>query len=68
MQKTPHLWAKLVEVDSPTSALHVWSVVRELTATRATLVNWLERCWPTEYQSLLEPNVDPRDFGMGQGC
>ncbi len=34
-----------VEVHSPTTALYIWSVVRQLTADRATLVNWLERCW-----------------------
>ncbi len=44
----------VVEVNSPTTALHIWSVVRQLTATRAILVDWLERCWRDEQISSLD--------------
>ncbi len=35
----------VVEVNSPTAAVQVWSVVRQMAAPRQTLVEWLERCW-----------------------
>ena len=35
----------VVEANSPTAALHIWAVVRQVTASRHTLVEWLERCW-----------------------
>ncbi|BCX12704.1 MAG: hypothetical protein KatS3mg067_1642 [Thermosynechococcus sp.] len=34
-----------VEVNSPLVALQVWSVVRQFSASRDTLVDWLEQCW-----------------------
>ncbi|URR35574.1 hypothetical protein NBE99_00055 [Thermosynechococcus sp. HN-54] len=49
-----------VEVNSPLAALQVWSVVRQMSAARDTLVDWLEQCWQcpltdlTEYQDSAE--------------
>ncbi len=37
----------LVEVYSTTAAIQLWSVVRQLTASRSELVSHLERCWQT---------------------
>ncbi|HEY9846864.1 MAG TPA: Asr1405/Asl0597 family protein [Candidatus Caenarcaniphilales bacterium] len=34
-----------VQINSATAAAQVWSVVRQLTASRPELVSWLERCW-----------------------
>jgi hypothetical protein len=34
-----------VEVDSPIAALQLWSVLKNLTASRQTLLDRLERCW-----------------------
>jgi hypothetical protein len=33
------------EVPSPTTAIQLWSVVRQTTASRRELVFWLHRCW-----------------------
>ncbi|MEN9208434.1 MAG: hypothetical protein Q6L50_10545 [Gloeomargarita sp. GMQP_bins_120] len=37
-----------IEVDTPQAALLVWSVVRQVTSTRAAQAAWLERCWQAE--------------------
>ncbi|MCS7030987.1 MAG: hypothetical protein NZL92_05605 [Gloeomargarita sp. SKYG116] len=34
-----------MEVTTPLAALLVWSVVRQMTASRGEQVAWLERCW-----------------------
>ena len=34
-----------VQVPSPTAAVQVWSVVKQLTNSRYDLLNWLHRCW-----------------------
>lgn len=34
-----------VEIRDGVTALLVWSVVRQLSASRSELVNWLNRCW-----------------------
>jgi hypothetical protein len=34
-----------VEVNTHVEAAQVWSVVRQFSASRTTLVVWLERCW-----------------------
>jgi hypothetical protein len=34
-----------VAVDSAEAAIQVWSVIRQLTASRSQLIQWLERCW-----------------------
>jgi hypothetical protein len=33
------------QIQSPTDALQVWSVVQQITAPRQDLVFWLKRCW-----------------------
>jgi hypothetical protein len=32
-------------VDSPAQLLQVWSVLRQVSASRPSLVSWLETCW-----------------------
>ncbi|NES81550.1 MAG: hypothetical protein F6K10_09170 [Moorea sp. SIO2B7] len=34
-----------VQLHSPTTAIQLWSVVRQLTAPRYELVRWLDECW-----------------------
>jgi len=34
-----------VGVDSPAAAIQLWSVVKQLTASRQEHLDWLERCW-----------------------
>lgn len=34
-----------VQINSATAAAQLWSVVRQLTASRLELVSWLEDCW-----------------------
>jgi hypothetical protein len=34
-----------VEVNTPLAAIQVKSVIQQLTASRAELINWLNRCW-----------------------
>ncbi|QEP99922.1 hypothetical protein RHP47_00055 [Thermosynechococcus sp. QKsg1] len=43
-----------VEVNSPLAALQVWSVVRQVSAPRETLINWLEHCWQCSLTTLSE--------------
>ncbi|WP_421654855.1 Asr1405/Asl0597 family protein [Leptothermofonsia sp. ETS-13] len=35
----------VVEINSPLAVIQLKSVVQQLTASRAELVNWLENCW-----------------------
>ncbi len=35
----------LFQLHSTTSAIQLWSVVRQLTASRSELVRWLDSCW-----------------------
>ncbi|MGH2412349.1 MAG: Asr1405/Asl0597 family protein [Microcystaceae cyanobacterium] len=34
-----------VQLDCPTAAIQVWSVVKQLTSSRNELVHWLDSCW-----------------------
>jgi hypothetical protein len=38
----------LVNLDSPTTLAQVWSVMRQSTAQRYQLVDWLNDCWNLE--------------------
>ncbi len=40
-----------VEVDSPSTAILVYSVVKQTRASREELVNWLERCQSVDCRS-----------------
>ncbi|GET37282.1 Asr1405/Asl0597 family protein [Microseira wollei] len=33
------------EINTPTAALQLWSVVRQLSAKRREMTFWLHRCW-----------------------
>lgn len=35
----------VVEINSPVAALQLWSVLRQLNASRRELIQWLETCW-----------------------
>ncbi|MFM2312089.1 MAG: hypothetical protein RLZZ04_1365 [Cyanobacteriota bacterium] len=35
----------LVDLDSPTTLIQVWSVIRQSTAERHQLIDWLNGCW-----------------------
>ena len=35
----------LVSIATPTAAIQVWSVVRQVTTSRHELASWLEDCW-----------------------
>lgn len=39
-----------VEVNSVTTAVQLWSVVRQLTAPRQDLIQNLKQCWKSRYQ------------------
>lgn len=34
-----------VNIESPTTLLQVWWVIRQVTAPRQELITWLEHCW-----------------------
>lgn len=34
-----------VQINSALTAVQLWSVVRQVTAPRSVLVQWLENCW-----------------------
>lgn len=38
----------LVDLDSPTTLVQIWSVVRQSTAPRHQLVAWLDDCWQSK--------------------
>lgn len=38
----------LVNLDSPTTLIQVWSVMRQFTAERHQLIDWLNGCWKIE--------------------
>lgn len=37
-----------VDIHSPTAAIQLQSVIKQFTAERSALVEWLERCWHSE--------------------
>lgn len=37
-----------VEINHPIDLLQLRSVVQQITASRAELINWLEQCWKAE--------------------
>ena len=39
----------LVHLDSPTTAIQIWSVVRQCSASRHQLIDWLDSCWQVKY-------------------
>ncbi|BAZ45063.1 hypothetical protein NIES4102_20800 [Chondrocystis sp. NIES-4102] len=39
----------LITLNSPTTALQVWSVVRQFSTPRKQLIDWLNNCWDVEY-------------------
>ncbi len=47
-----------VEVNSPLAALQVWSVVRQMSAPRETLIDWLEQCWQVNFSGPLGSRQD----------
>lgn len=40
-----------VEVTNPQIAVQLWSVMRQLTASRQDLISSLENCWRSRYQT-----------------
>ena len=38
----------LIELNTPQTAIQVWSVVKHLTAPRQELIDWLNRCWQSK--------------------
>ncbi|MEL6580020.1 MAG: Asr1405/Asl0597 family protein [Cyanobacteria bacterium J06621_12] len=39
----------LVNLDSPTTLVQLWSVIRHTNAERQRLINWLNDCWQVKY-------------------
>ncbi len=39
----------LVDVYSPTTLIQIWSVVRQFSAERHQLIDWLDDCWYVQY-------------------
>jgi hypothetical protein len=37
-----------VEIVSPTTAIQLWSVLRQVSASRHELISWLSNCWDKE--------------------
>lgn len=35
----------LVDLHSPTTAIQIWSVLRQFSASRGELIDWLDDCW-----------------------
>ncbi|MEL6494357.1 MAG: Asr1405/Asl0597 family protein [Cyanobacteria bacterium J06623_7] len=43
----------LVNLDTPTTLVQIWSVVRQSTAQRHELIDWLNDCWQVRYDRYL---------------
>jgi hypothetical protein len=43
----------LVNLDSPATLAQVWSVMRQSTAPRHQLIDWLNECWKLKYDHSL---------------
>ena len=39
----------LVYLDSPTTAVQIRSVIRQFSASRQELIDWLDNCWQVKY-------------------
>ena len=39
-----------VEINNPTAAVQLWSVMRQMTAVRQDLISTLEECWRNSYR------------------
>ena len=39
----------LVSIDSPTTIVQIWSVVRQCSGDRHQLIDWLDNCWQVHY-------------------
>jgi hypothetical protein len=35
----------LVQIENPQAAIQLWSVVKQCSASRGELIDWLNRCW-----------------------
>ncbi len=39
----------LVDLYSPTTLVQIWSVIRQSSAKRQQLIDWLDNCWCVQY-------------------
>ena len=39
----------LVDLHSPTTLVQIWSVIRQSSAERHQLIDWLDNCWYVKY-------------------
>ena len=39
----------LIDLHSPTTLVQIWSVIRQSSATRTQLIDWLDNCWSMPY-------------------
>ena len=40
----------MVEINNPTAAIQLWSVIQQFTASRQDLIGNIENCWRCSYQ------------------
>ncbi len=40
----------LVDLHSPTTLVQIWSVIRQSSAEREQLIDWLDNCWCVKYE------------------
>lgn len=40
----------LVDLYSPTTLVQIWSVIRQSSAEREQLIDWLDNCWCVKYE------------------
>ena len=40
----------LVNLDSPTTLVQIWSVIKQSNAERQQLIDWLDGCWKLKYK------------------
>lgn len=51
----------LVDLHSPTTLVQIWSVIRQSSAERQQLINWLDNCWCVQYDHQSRPKFSQQN-------
>lgn len=51
----------LVDLHSPTTLVQIWSVIRQSSAERQQLIDWLDNCWYVKYEQSRITSSSPTD-------
>lgn len=51
----------LVDLHSPTTLVQIWSVIRQSSAERQQLIDWLDSCWCVQYNHQSRTNFSQQN-------